>query len=113
TSPFASLWAPFPAEIGPFVSPATPENYSTSAKVTTLGFDQNATSSTGNWWNFELNGGTRPHSLFLLPGQTGTMSLTFTVPAGAAGTPITGVVPVETFPPTRSPRASETGAQTC
>jgi hypothetical protein len=98
TSPFASLWAPFPSEIGPFVSPATPEDYFTSAKVTTLGFDENAKPSTGSWWDFELNGGTQPRSLFLLPGQTGTMNLTFTVPAGAAGTPITGVVPVETFP---------------
>jgi len=98
TSPFASLWAPFPSMIGPFDSPATAEDYSTSAKLTTLGFDKNATTSTGNWWNFELNGGAQPHSLFLLPGQTGTMTVTFTVPAGAAGTPVTGVVPVETFP---------------
>ncbi len=36
--------------------------------------------------------------LFLLPGQTGTMNLTFTVPSGTAGTTITGQVPVETFP---------------
>jgi hypothetical protein len=98
TNPFASLWAPAPSEVGPFVSPATPEDYSTSATVTTLGFDHNATPSTGNWWDFELNGGTQPRSLFLLPGQTGTMSVTFTVPAGAAGTQVTGVVPVETFP---------------
>lgn len=98
TTPFASVWAPAPSEVGPFDSPATSEDYATSATVTTLGFDHNVTSSTGNWWDFELNGGTQPHSLFLLPGQTGTMSLTFTVPAGAPGTPVTGVVPVETFP---------------
>jgi hypothetical protein len=36
--------------------------------------------------------------LFLLPGQSGTMNLTFTVPSGTAGTTITGQVPVETFP---------------
>jgi len=98
SSPFASLWAPTPSEVGPFASPATAEDYSTSATLTTLGFDHNVTSSTGNWWDFELNGGAQPHSLFLLPGQTGTMSLTFTVPSGAPGTPVTGQVPVETFP---------------
>jgi hypothetical protein len=98
TSPFASAWAPAPSELGPFVSPATPEDYSTSATVTTLGFDHNVTPSTGNWWDFELNGGTQPHSLFLLPGESGMMSLTFTVPAGTPGTPVTGVIPVETFP---------------
>jgi hypothetical protein len=98
TNPFASEWAVAPSEVGPFASPATPEDYSTSAAVTTLTFDANATPSTGNWWDFVLNGGTQPDSLFLLPGQTGTMSVTFTVPTGAAGTTVSGVVPVETFP---------------
>jgi hypothetical protein len=98
TNPFASEWAPAPSEVGPFTSLATPEDYSTSATLTTLGFDDNAVPSTGNWWDFVLNGGAQPHSLFLLPGQTGTMSVTFTVPTGAAGTSVSGVVPVETFP---------------
>ena len=98
TNPFASEWAPAPSEVGPFASPASAEDYSTSAQVTTLGFDHNATSSTGDWWDFVLNGGAQPTSLFLLPGQSGTMTLTFTVPSGAAGTTVSGVVPVETFP---------------
>jgi hypothetical protein len=98
TNPFASVWASAPSEVGPFASPATAEDYSTSAQLTTLGFDDNATSSTGNWWDFALNGGPQPHSLFLLPGQSGTMNLTFTVPSGAPGTPVAGMVPVETFP---------------
>jgi hypothetical protein len=98
TSPFASLWAPATSEVGPFASAATPESYSTTATLTTLGFDHDATPSTGNWWDFLLNGGPQPNSLFLNPGESGTMDLTFTVPNAAAGTKVSGVVPVETFP---------------
>jgi hypothetical protein len=97
TTPFASAWAAEPSEVGPFGSAATSENYSTSAKVTTLGFDDNATSSTGDYWDFVLNNGPQPQPLFLLPGHTGTITLTFTVPTGAAGTVVSGFVPVETF----------------
>ena len=97
TNPFASAWAAAPSEVGPFGSPATPEDYSTSATLTTLAFDHNVTSSTGNWWDFVQNGGTEPDSLFLLPGQSRTMTLTFTVPSGAPGTTVTGQVGVETF----------------
>lgn len=97
TNPFASAWTGAPSEVGPFASPATPEDYSTSATLTTLGFDDNATSSTGDWWDFVLNGGAKPKALFLLPGQSGTMTLTFTVPNGPIGTTVSGQVPVETF----------------
>jgi len=97
TNPFASLWAPATSEVGPFASAATPEAYTTSATLTTLGFDHNATPSTGNWWDFVLDGGPQPRSLFLNPGDSGTMDLTFTVPNAAAGTTVSGVVPVETF----------------
>lgn len=98
TSPFASVWAPATSEVGPFASAATPESYSTTATLTTLGFDHDAAPSTGNWWDFLLNGGPQPSSLFLNPGEIGTMDLTFTVPNAAAGTKVSGVVPVETFP---------------
>jgi len=98
TKPFASAWAAAPSEVGPFGSPAKPEPYSTSATLTTLGFDHNATSSTGNWWDFVQNGGAEPNALFLLPGQSRTMTLTFTVPSGATGTKVSGQVAVETFP---------------
>ena len=97
TNPFASAWAPTPAEVGPFGSAATPEDYSTSATLTTLGFDHNVRSSTGNWWDFVLNRGGQPDSLFLLPGDSGRMDLTFTVPTGPAGTTVSGMIPVETF----------------
>jgi hypothetical protein len=99
TNPFASVWAVAPSMVGPFSSVATSENYSTSAMLTTLGFDDNVTSSTNNWWPFVLGeSNMQPKPLFLLPGQSGTMTLTFTVPAGAPGTTVSGEVPVETFP---------------
>ncbi len=99
SKPFASAWAPAPSEVGPFAAAATPEDYTTNAAITTLGFDDNAVPNTGNVWATVLGGSSQPvKPLFLLPGQTGTMSLTFTVPSGAAGTTVTGKVPVETFP---------------
>jgi hypothetical protein len=99
SKPFASAWAPAPSEVGPFASAATPEDYTTGATITTLGFDENAVPATGNVWANVLGGSSQPvKPLFLLPGQSGTMNLTFTVPSGTAGTTITGQVPVETFP---------------
>jgi hypothetical protein len=97
-NPFASEWAPAVAEIGPFASAATAEPYATSATVTTLGFDNHAVPDTGDIWADVLGGANQTVSpLFLLPGQTGTMNVTFTVPSGAAGTTVSGEVPVETF----------------
>jgi hypothetical protein len=53
---------------------------------------------TGDIWADVLGGANQTVSpLFLLPGQTGTMNVTFTVPSGAAGTTVSGEVPVETF----------------
>jgi hypothetical protein len=98
STPFASLWAAAPSEVGPFASPATPEDYSTSATVTTLGFDHSAVPDTGDIWDAVLGGNQTVNPLFLLPGQSGTMNLTFTVPSGAAGTTVSGMVAVETFP---------------
>jgi hypothetical protein len=98
SNPYASQWATTPSEIGPFASPATPESYSTAATVTTLGFDDNAVPNTGDIWDDVVGGANETlDPLFLLPGQTGTMSITFTVPAGTAGTAVSGQVPVETF----------------
>jgi subtilisin family serine protease len=99
SNPFASEWAAAPAEVGPFGSPATPEDYSTSATVTTLGFDENAVSDTGDVWADVVAGASQPvDPLFLTPGQSGTMNVTFTVPNGPVGTQVSGEVPVETFP---------------
>jgi hypothetical protein len=98
TNPLASVWAVEPSEVGPFASAATPEDYSTTATVTTLGFDHTAVPDTGNVWDALVGGGSQSvNPLFLAPGQSGSMTLTFTVPSGAPGTTVSGVVPVETF----------------
>jgi len=98
SNPFASAWAAAPSEVGPFGSPTTPEGYSTNATVTTLGFDDNAVPDTGDVWADVVGGASQPlDPLFLAPGQSGTMNLTFTVPIGPLGTTVSGEVPVETF----------------
>lgn len=98
SNPFASEWAPTPVEVGPFASPATPEPFTTSGTVTTLGFDTSAIPDTGDLWEDVLGPVNEPLTpLFLLPGQTGEMSVTFTVPNVASGTKISGEIPVETF----------------
>jgi hypothetical protein len=110
SNPITSPWAPGINEVGPFAAPAPAEDYSTSATVTTLGFDQNAVPNTGNVWNAVVNNGPpQLNPLFLQPGQSGTMTLTFTVPAGAPGTTVSGVVPVETFNYESLPQASGIG----
>jgi hypothetical protein len=99
SNPFASEWAPALAELGPFNGPAKHEHYSTSATVTTLGFDDNAQPDTGDAWaTFVANAPGPLDPLFLLPGQGGTMSVTFTVPDGTPGTTVSGELAVETFP---------------
>jgi hypothetical protein len=96
--PDASTWAPTILEVGPFGSPATPENFSTSGTLSTLRFDDHATVSTGNIWSAIVDGSNNSLvPIFLLPGQTGTMSVTFTVPGGLPGTTVDGEVAVETF----------------
>jgi hypothetical protein len=67
--------------------------------VTTLGFDENAVADTGDVWADVVAGASQPvDPLFLAPGQSGTMSVTFTVPNGPVGTQVSGEIPVETFP---------------
>jgi subtilisin family serine protease len=110
SAPFASEWAPAPAEVGPFGSAETSEAFSTSATVTTLGFDESAVPDTGDVWDDIVNNGSEElKPLFLLPGQSGTMNLTFTVPSGVAGTTVTGEVPVETFNYNSLPQVSGIG----
>jgi len=97
-NPLASTWAPTIDELGPFGSPATPEDWTTSGTVSTLRFDPNATTSTGNVWAAIVdNNSDTINPLFLLPGQSGTMAVSFTVPHSLAGTKVHGEVPVETF----------------
>jgi hypothetical protein len=110
SNPIASPWAPGVTEVGPFAGAAPAEDYSTDATVTTLGFDETAVPSTGNVWDEFVNNGTDPEQpLFLQPGESGTMSVTFTVPSGTPGTTVTGLIPVETFNYNSLPQESGIG----
>ena len=96
--PIASEWGLTPEEVGPFASTATSENYATSGTLTTLGFDTTASPDTGDLWALIAGGlDEPPNPLFVLPGKSGTMAVTFTVPSGSPGTAITGNLAVETF----------------
>jgi hypothetical protein len=96
--PIASTWAPTIDEVGPFGSTETPEDFSASGTLSTLRIDDNATVSTGNIWSAVVDGTNNLlNPLFLLPGHSGTMAVTFTVPNGVAGTKVNGAIPVETF----------------
>ena len=111
SNPIASPWAIGINEVGPPSNLAEPpEDYSTDATVTTLGFDETAVANTGDVWdNFANNGKETLRPLFLQPGQSGTMSVKFTVPSGAPGTTVTGVIPVETFNYNSLPQESGVG----
>ncbi|MGH9298154.1 MAG: S8 family serine peptidase [Acidimicrobiales bacterium] len=98
SNPFASEWAPTPDEVGPFTTTATSEDYSIQGTVTTLGFDTTAAPSTGDIWADVAAGVSEPpNPLFLLPGKSGTATVTYTVPSGTGGTTVTGALYVETF----------------
>jgi hypothetical protein len=111
SNPIASPWAPGVTEVGPFGNVAAPaEDYSTDATVTTLGFDENAVPDTGDVWDDVVNNGTEQLSpLFLEPGESGTMTVRFTVPSGTPGTTVTGLIPVETFNYNSLPQESGIG----
>lgn len=96
-NPIASEWAPTPDEVGPFAGPAPSEPYSSSGSVQTLGFDTAASPSTGDLWYDAVGGSESLNPLFLNPGQSGTMTVTYTVPTGASGTRWSGTMYVETF----------------
>ena len=88
------LFAADPTPLGPTNGPVT-GSATLSAQVTTQTFDPNATSSTGDFWQFAVNPsapGVAP--LALNPGQSGNLTVTITA-AGSPGTNVTGVVYVD------------------
>jgi hypothetical protein len=101
-NPAASSWGFGPTEVGVFTTtPAPSEPYTSAAQVNTLAFDPDVSSSTSDPWDPTV-GLTESafQPLFLLPGQTGTIQVTFTVPASATtGSTDSGDVWVETFNP--------------
>jgi Subtilase family len=102
SNPADSEWGFGPTEVGVFTStPAPTEPYSSTGQVSTLTFDPNVSSSTSDPWDLAV-GLTESafQPLFLLPRQTGTIQVTFTVPTSAtAGSTDSGDLWVETFNP--------------
>jgi Subtilase family/Peptidase inhibitor I9 len=88
------LWFLAPSLRGPFSAPA-----SGSATVGMLArlkaFDRNADSTTGDWWRVLIDG-TGYTPLQLGPGDSGTITVTFT-PQGKHGSKVDGVLYVDDF----------------
>ncbi len=90
-------WSVEASMVGPF----PPGGRTTTTDLRTVGhcrtFDPTATSSTGDIWPGFVQG-TPPsfRPLVLQPGQTGTITVTFT-PTGPAGTAVTGALFVDDF----------------
>jgi hypothetical protein len=101
-NPADSVWGFGPTEVGVFTNtPAPSEPYSSAGLVNTATFDPNVSSSTSDPWDLAVGlNESAFQPLFLLPGQTGTIQVTFTVPASAkTGSTDRGDLWVETFNP--------------
>ena len=90
------VWGQDPTPFGP-TNAAVNGSATEAESVTTLAFDRSAVAGTGDLW---LNG-VDPKApalapVTILPGQTGTVTVTFT-PAGASGSKVSGVVYVDTY----------------
>jgi len=95
-------WTAFPTEVGPFgggPAPAVP--VSVTAVADTSPFDAAAAASTGDLWRRAVDPSAAYAPLTLAPGETGTITVTFT-PSGLAGTVVTGALELDTFDPLTS-----------
>jgi subtilisin family serine protease len=84
-----------PEATGPFTAPTT-GTVNLAAVANTNPFDSAVTPSTGDIWAASVNPNATYTPLTLAPGQTGTITLTFT-PGAAKGTVVRGFVGVDTF----------------
>jgi hypothetical protein len=67
-----------------------------AALANTFPFDANATTSTGDFWELSVSPSTSYTPLTLQPGQSGTITVTFT-PSGRRGHTVDGFIGVDTF----------------
>ena len=90
------LWLVNPAEIGPYpAGGANPDSAGASLSAVTDAFDPAVTSSTDNLWQVGLAAG---HFLYLLPGQSGTISVQVNPsanPTAGPGTVVSGTLYVD------------------
>jgi hypothetical protein len=88
------LFAADPTPLGPTDGPVS-GSATLAAQVTTQTFDPNATSSTGDFWQFAVNPSAPSIApLALNPGQSGSITVTITA-AGSSGATVSGVVYVD------------------
>lgn len=91
------IWAVLPDELGPFTGPAPAATASTALVARTQGFDDDATSSTGDYERSAVDpSAPAPTPLTLGSGQSGTMTLTIT-PSGSPGDVVRGTLYVDEF----------------
>ncbi len=91
------IWTLAPDELGPFSGPAPAATASTALIARTAGFDEDATSSTGDYERLAVDPtAPAPTPVTLGPGQSGTMTLTIT-PSGRPGEVVRGTLFVDEF----------------
>jgi subtilisin family serine protease len=86
-----------PEATGPFTAPTT-GTVNLAAVANTNPFDSAVTASSGDVWAESVNASASYTPLTLAPGQSGTITLTFT-PNAAHGTVVSGFIGVDTFNP--------------
>jgi hypothetical protein len=85
----------FPEATGPFTT-GTSGTVNLAALAVTNPFDPAVTSTSGDAWASSVNASAPYSPLTLAPGQTGTITLTFT-PSAATGTVVRGFIGVDTL----------------
>lgn len=90
----SGVWALTPSEVGPYgTTGAPPARVAVSVRATTLGFDPAVSTTTDDFWQAPS---TFKHFLYLRPGETGELRVTFR-PKGAPGTTESGTLYVDSF----------------
>ncbi|MEY9927841.1 hypothetical protein ABH926_002475 [Catenulispora sp. GP43] len=90
------VWGQDPTPVGP-TNAAVTGSATEAESVTTLAFDRSAVAGTGDLWLAGVDP-TAPAlaPVTILPGQTGTITVTFT-PTGKSGSKVSGVVYLDTY----------------
>ena len=90
------VWGQDPTPVGP-TNGAVTGSATAAESVTTLAFDRSAVAGTGDLWLAGVDP-TAPTlaPVTILPGQTGTVTVTFT-PTGKSGSKVSGVVYLDTY----------------
>ncbi len=104
----SGTWVVSPEYLGPDGAHGDrPGTIRTSMTATTAPFDPAVTSSTGDVWLSAVNPADAATPVFVQPGQTVTIPVTFTPTAGA-GTVVSGTLYIDAFTPVNAEAVTET-----